>query len=249
MERIRQNTIAKNGNDFWYRQEFLCDWGQASSTSYYGEVMQRILERGQIGRFPLDPAYPVYTSWDLGMSDSTAIGFWQRIGLRTRFIDYHETHDIGLTQIVKYVLAKPYHYGWHFLPHDGSVRDSDAVQRIQKAQDAGLIDSSLLRRTGVEDGIELTVTGLDTTDFNEATTEGLRRKLILYKRKFNPLTGDYMGPEHKTESHAADQTRYAFTAIHQDFDERTGLYLYSPENAQTSYKSKLITQPPMYRSH
>lgn len=26
LERIRQDTIAKNGNDFWFRQEFLCDW-------------------------------------------------------------------------------------------------------------------------------------------------------------------------------------------------------------------------------
>ena len=247
LERIRQNTIAKNGNDFWYRQEFLCDWGQASSTSYYGEAMGLALERGQIGRFPYDPAHPVFTTWDYGMADQTAIGFWQYVKKRIRVIDYFETSEISLQRKVSYVLAKPYVYGWHWFPHDGSVRDSDSVARIEKAREHGLIDSSLLRREPVEDGIERAVTGIAHTDFNETTTEDLRRKLILYKRKFNPLTGDYMGPEHKTESHAADEHRYMYVAIEQDFDAQTGEFLYSPANAQATYQSNLIVQPKAYQ--
>ena len=248
LEDLRQECIAKNGNDFFWRQEYMCDWGQASSTSYYGNIMGIIGGRNQIGRFPYDPAFPVFTSWDLGMSDQTAVGFWQYIKKRARIIDYHETHDIGLGANVRFVLAKPYNFGWHWWPHDGSVRDSDAVQRIEKAREYGLIDSSLLRREPVEDGIERATQGLLTTDFNEATTEDLRRKLIIYKRKFNPLTGDYMGPEHKTESHAADQLRYMYTAIEQDFDAQTGAFLYAPGAAQSTYASNLVETPRAYQA-
>lgn len=248
LERIRQNTVARNGNDFWYRQEFLCDWGQASQTSYYGSALQIAEEQHLLGSFPYDPSYPVYTSWDLGTSDSTAITFFQYINKRPRIIDYYETHDIGYQPIVNFLSTKPYNMAWHFIPHDGSVREqSDAQARIEKLQDCGLINSSLLRRESKEDGIRMAVEGIRRTEVNQATTDELIRKLRLYKRKFNGLTGDYEGPEHKTESHAADSIRYMFTAIRQDFDEKTGAFLYAPENRQQTYRTKLVTIPGQYR--
>lgn len=249
LEEIRQDTIAKNGNDFWFKQEFLCDWGQASSTSYYGAVMSLLKESGRIGQYPYNPIFPVYTAWDLGMSDSTAIVFFQVYLGKPYIIDYHETHDIGSEAIVKFVLSKPYNYMWHFLPHDGSVRDSDTIRRIEKIRDYGLINSSLLRREPVDDGINRAVVSMANVTINEVTTEDLRRKLILYKRKFNPLTGDYMGPEHKTESHAADSIRYMFVAIEQDFDKETGAFLYAPDNLQTTYESDLVSTPGQYRGY
>ena len=91
------------------------------------------------------------------------------------------------------------------------------------------------------------VQGLGRTDFNAPTTEELRRKLMLYKRKFNPLTGDYLGPEHKTESHAADATRYMYTAIEQEFDAKTGAFLYAPDSASATYETDLISTPTQYQ--
>lgn len=247
LEDLRQETIAKNGNDFKFRQEYLCDWGQASSTSYYGAVLEALGKRGGIGIFPYAPEHPAYTAWDLGVSDSTAITFFQYIKKRPRIIDYYETHNIGYEPIVSFLATKPYNMAWHFIPHDGAVREaSDAGQRIYKLQDAGLLNSSLLTREGREDGIRRSVEQLIETEVNGATTEELRRKLMLYKRKFNPLTGDYLGPEHKTESHAADSVRGMFTAIDQYFDKKTGEFLYSPENSQDSYESDTISMPTAY---
>lgn len=77
LERIRQRTIAKYGNDFLYRQEYLCDWGQASSTSYYGIVLKKMEEHNRIGIHPYNPAFPVYDAWDLGIADQMAITFFQ----------------------------------------------------------------------------------------------------------------------------------------------------------------------------
>lgn len=251
LEDLRQETIAKNGNDFKWRQEYMCDWGQASSTSYYGMLLETMGHDGRIGSHPYNPLYPVYTAWDLGMSDSTAISFFQyfRIAgsMRMSIIDYMEVHDIGLEPIVKSVLAKPYNMAWHFLPHDGTVRDSDAQQRLHKAQDYGLVNSSTLVRESVEDGIQRMVALLPKSVINESTTIDMCRKLMLYKRKFNPLTGDYLGPEHKTESHAADSIRYIGTAIEQEFDPKTGEFYYSPANAQSSYETDELTILPSYQ--
>jgi phage terminase large subunit len=240
----------------------MCDWGQASSTSYYGMLLETMLENGMIGRHPHDIAHPVYTAWDLGMSDSTAVTFFQYYNKKLSIIDYFETHNIGLEPIVKQVMAKPYNMAWHFLPHDGTVRDSDAEQRLHKAQNYGLVNSSTLRREPREDGIQrvidgiqimedgkkkIVVGGLGNSTVNAATTEDMRRKLMLYKRKFNPLTGDYEGPEHKTESHAADSLRYVWVAIDQEFDPKTGEFYYSPANAQDSYEMDSLTIQPSYR--
>lgn len=248
LERIRQDAIAENGNDFFFRQEFLCDWGQASSTSYYGWALQKMTNDDRIGIFPHDPAYPVFTAWDLGTGDSTAITFWQMIGNRPRIIDFWETHDIGYKPMVAFLNTKPYNYMWHFLPHDAKVRDqSDAVERHQKLINLGLVNSSILRRGSVEDGIRDVVEGLERTTMNEPTTMVLQQKLKLYKRKFNGKTGDYEGPEHDTTSHAADSVRYMFAAIKQEFDEKTGAFLYAPANSQNTYESNLVSIPGAYR--
>lgn len=249
LEDLRQENIALYGNDFFWRQEYMCDWGQVSSSSYYGSVLQRLRDKEKIGTFPYDPAHPAYSAWDLGMSDSTAITMFQYIKKEVTIIDYFETHDIGNEPLVSFMKAKPYNFAWHFFPHDGVVRDSDAITRIQKIRDLGLINSSVLRREPVEEGIKRTVEGLAKTRFNEGTTEEQRRKLLLYKRKFNPITGDYLGPEHKTESHAADSTRYVYAAIEHTFNKETGEFLYSPATSKETYETDKINVAAYYRPY
>jgi hypothetical protein len=248
LEDLRQECIERNGNDFFWRQEYMCDWGQASSTSYYGAALMANAKLRNLGLFAYDPAFPAYTAWDLGTADSTAITFFQYIKKKPRIIDYHETHDIGYAPIVNFLGTKPYNMAWHFIPHDGSVRDqSDAIQRITKLEDLGLINASLLTRENKEDGIRRAVEQIIKTEINKGTTHELLRKLRLYKRKFNGLTGDYEGPEHKTESHAADSIRYMFTAIDQFFYKNTGEFMYSPDNQQLTYSSNLVATPGQYR--
>jgi hypothetical protein len=55
------------------------------------------------------------------------------------------------------------------------------------------------------------------------------RKLGIYKRKFNQFTGDYEGPEHKSESHYADAFRYVNAAIEQGFRPDGTPYMTIPD--------------------
>jgi phage terminase large subunit len=242
LEDIRQDYIAEYGNDFLFRQEFLCDWGQTSQTSYYGEILQILEKNKKIGSFPYDDKYPVYTAWDLGMADQTAVTFFQYFLVdnkpQVRIIDYYESNNLKSEAHVKFIQAKPYNYGWHFFPHDAKVRDSDAIERIEKIREHGLTNSSVLRREPKEDGIGRVATKLREAVIHAPMTINLVKKLKLFKRKFNGVTGDYEGPEHKTESHAADSTKYLFQAVEMEFDKENCELLYSQSGESDVYESE-----------
>lgn len=241
LERARQSVIVKYGNDFMFRQEYLLDEGAALATSYYGNQLSRMKDRGQIGNHPYVKEHPVYTSWDLGSgAGTTAIVFWQYYDKKLRIIDTHETHSIGDEAIVKFVLSKPYNYGWHFLPHDGSRADSDDIQRIVKFRGYGLINASLLIRKDKESGIRRVIDLLvnKKTTIHEPMCINAIDKWKLYKRQFNKFTGDYEGPEHKSESHISDGLRYVAEAIDQAFDKETGVSYYTYEDKSISTDSE-----------
>jgi len=243
MEVLRQDYIDEYGNDFLYRQEILLDWGQASTASYYGEIMSKKDKDGTIGEWAHNPAYPVFTAWDLGRSDSMVILFFQYFKGKVRIIDMYETHNFGLDSIIPVLQSKPYNYGWHWLPHDGTVASlNDNVQRIAYLHSKGINNASTLKREGVSIGIGRVKDWLPEALINDGMTSGLSRKLRIYKRKFNPTTGDYIGPDHKSESHIADCTRYLFAAVALFFNEK-GEFIYSPEDNQTEYASDLVTVP------
>lgn len=241
LEKTRQGYILRNGNDFKFRQEMLLDWGQSSTSSYYGEIMSKKDEDGTIGEWAYNPAYPVYTAWDLGRADTMVILFFQYFKGKVRIIDMYETQNFGLDSVIPLLQSKPYTYGWHWLPHDGTVASlNDNVSRIAYLHSKGITNASTLKREGVTIGIGRVKDWLPDTLINLGTTGPLSRKIRIYKRKINPLTGDYIGPDHKSESHIADALRYMFAALAIYWDEK-GEFLYSPENSQQEYASDLAT--------
>jgi len=243
LEKVRQDYIIQYGNDFKFRQEFLLDEGAALATSYYGNLLDTMAKDKRIGLHPYVPDYPVYTAWDLGMSDSTAVLFWQYNNKKLRIIDAYETHDVGDRGIVRFVQSKPYNYAWHFFPHDGAKRDSDAVTRIQKIRELGLLNSSLLVRHSREDGIEAVAELLHNknTTFHQPMTSWAVDKLIKYSRKYNALTGDYEGHDHKTESHIADAMRYIAESIRQGFSSTGEFYYANAGKEQSTHSEELVS--------
>lgn len=240
LEQFRSDDIAETGNDFNYRQEMLLDWGQTDQTSYYGEMLVAMEKDGRIGDHEYDPKHHVYTAIDLGGGpDSTAVTWFQYIDKQLNIIDYYETNNIGDETIVRLIQSKPYVYGWHFLPWDGTTKDSDRIQRLQKWRDYGLPNSSTLPKTGKEQGIAdvVGILNLPTTTFHKPFTERLIHQLKLYRRKFNEITGNYDGPEHKTASHGADSFRYVSQALKWGFDEE-GNCIYSSSAEMETYESE-----------
>lgn len=243
LEKTRQGYILRNGNDFKYKQEMLLDWGQSSSSHYYGEIMMKKEKDGTIGLYPFNPAYPVYTAWDIGRSDSMVIGFFQYFNGKPRLIDVYDQNGSSMRIAANFLRTKPYVYAWHFLPHDGTVASTnDNVKRIDVLHQEGITNVSTLKREGISIGIGYTEDWLPKLLMNKPTIGKVPQNLRLYKKKYNPNTGDYMGPEHSSASHTADMVRYLCTALQYYFNKK-GEFVLAPENAQTEYESDLVSVP------
>jgi hypothetical protein len=102
------------------RQEYLCDWSAALVGSVWGDLIEAHEKAGRIA--PFETEGEVFTSWDLGISDSTAIWFWRPSAEGIDFIDYYESHGKPLSHYYDALEQKPYAYARHWLPHDAQAR-------------------------------------------------------------------------------------------------------------------------------
>ena len=84
-----------------YMQEFECDWIANIEGAIYGDVISQMEDKKQIARVPYDPSLPVNTAWDLGVSDHTAIIFFQQNGAAINIIDYYEERGQGLPHYIE----------------------------------------------------------------------------------------------------------------------------------------------------
>ena len=87
--------------DDQYAQEFECSFDAAIVGAYYGKLMLRAEHDQRIAGVPYDPAALVWTAWDLGIRDATAIWFAQVIGREVRLIDYYEASGVDLGHYVQ----------------------------------------------------------------------------------------------------------------------------------------------------
>ena len=197
-----------------FKQEFECDWIANIEGAVYGEIVAEMENKRQLGRVPYDPALPVSTAWDLGVSDHTAIIFFQQLGSAINIIDYYEERGQGLPHYVDVVKSKDYIYGDHFAPHDIEVMEfSNGKTRREVAYQLG-IRFKVVPKIPLEDGIHATLMTLPKcwvdTDHCKKLIDALRhyhRKYIDKNRMFRSK------PVHDWSSHACDAMRYLCIGI------------------------------------
>lgn len=192
-----------------YDQEMECSFDAALTGAYYASEIQAAEEAGRVTSVPWEPVLPVNTAWDLGISDSMTIVFWQQTrGGEIRVIDYYEASGYGLDHYVKVLRDKPYTYGKHFAPHDIQVRElGTGKSRLEVAESLG-IRFDLAPNIGVEDGIGAVRMMLPKCWFDAAKTKPMLEALRLYQEKRDPKRNISLGPLHDWTSHAADCVRY-----------------------------------------
>lgn len=99
------------------KQEYLCDWTAALVGSVWGDLLDDVQRAGGMNHFDHD-FDNVFTAWDLGFTDSTAIWFFQVEDGGINVIDYYEDHGKPLSHYYDVIEKKPYRYVKHWLPHD-----------------------------------------------------------------------------------------------------------------------------------
>jgi phage terminase large subunit len=73
-----------------FKQEYYCSFDAAILGSIYGEWIEKAEAEGRVKLDIFDPELPVYTVWDLGYGDATAVWFYQLAYGEVRLIDYWE---------------------------------------------------------------------------------------------------------------------------------------------------------------
>lgn len=210
---VRRSELAalqREMSDALYQQEFMCSFNAALLGAIYGKEMNNLQAAGRFLPFDHDPAYPVYTSWDLGWADATSVVYWQIIGGEIRLIDYDEFTLTKLPDSIRAVLSKPYQYidGSHYGPHDLEVHElGSGRSRLEIAREHG-IDFVKVPNWSLEDGIEAVRSLLPRVYISSTKCERLLECFVNYVFEFDESARTFKTrPKHDWTSHAMDAVR------------------------------------------
>lgn len=223
-EDIEEERKSGMSEDY-IQQEFYCSFTLGVEGAYYAKYIQNARDEDRIGRVPYDRQSRVYTAWDIGYGDSTAIIFYQICGNEIHLIDYYENHGEGLPHYAKVLQDKPYIYGDHFAPHD---IDSHAFSSGLSAREVG--NSLGIRfiplptlKLSIENGIEALRGLFPRLWIDSDKCSRLIKCLENYRKEFDQNLNVYKSrPVHDWSSHGADAARYLAIAVKKFVDSPKG---------------------------
>lgn len=202
-----------------FRQEFLVSYDAAIIGSYYTKQIEDAERSGRVRTVDIDPALPVHSAWDLGISDSTAIWCFQVAGREIRVVDYHEAHGKALDYYADWLSERGYK-GTDYVPHDAKVRELGTGRtRVETLVSLGrkprvVPDHKLM------DGINAARQTLDRCWFDsERCADGIEA-LRNYRREWDQDKKVFKdAPRHDWASHPADAFRYMAMGYRELSDE------------------------------
>ena len=196
-----------------YEQEFECSFTAAVSGSYYGRLITKAEKDGRIGNVPIDDNVGVETWWDLGIGDSTAIWFAQRVGQEIHLVDYYETSGESLAHYADVLNEKNYSYTSHIAPHDIMARElGTGKSRLEVANELG-INFDIAPKLEVDHGIESVRNALPFCYFDREKCKVGLDALRQYRKQWDEKNQVFKNkPLHNWCSHAADSFRYGCVA-------------------------------------
>ena len=174
----------------------------------FAKEMQMAEFNNQITNVPYDPIKPVYTIWDLGWADSTAIWFVQFIGMEIRVLRYIEDSQKTISYYLAEIQKFGYVYDTHYLPHDAASRNLGTGKSIEEIVRATGMNVRVLDRVPIADSINAARTIFPRCYFDrQNTTDGLQC-LRHYRYEVDPDTKQFSRtPLHDQYSHGADAFR------------------------------------------
>ena len=197
------------------RQEFYCDFTAQIVGSYYGDLMQRLHDEGQVTDFEVQ-IDGVNTHWDLGISDSTAIWFWRsdKDG-NPEIIDYYEAAGMPISHYSKVLEARGYNYVRHWLPHDAQSRSLATGMSIMDQMRAEGLPVAISPKLSLIDGIQAARwTLMQPIKFHATNCAKGIAALEAYHREYDEFTKTFkQKPFHDWSSHGADAFRYLSLSI------------------------------------
>ena len=156
--------------------------------SFYSDLMSVALKEGRVECEDMyDNTIPVYTFWDLGVGNETAIWFVQFVGESIKLVDYYAESGQGMAALSRMLDEKPYTYNEHWLPHDARQRQQgetvttrlDTLRRLRPKDEVRVLVKHL-----IEDRIEAVRGLLGRCRFSVKCEDGVEC-LNKYHREIN----------------------------------------------------------------
>lgn len=153
IEEARMEYIITYGSDHGqalFQQEYECSFDAAVLGAYYAAELSKLEREGRLTRVPHDPNAKVYTAWDIGFSDDTAIWWYQVIRGEIHILEYYGINGKDPKHFFEHVMGREilndnwvldnkvpikwgavipellhrtaYNYGTHWLPHDAKAK-------------------------------------------------------------------------------------------------------------------------------
>lgn len=208
----------------------------ATSGSIYGKQLAQARQEGRIGKVPYDGSAPMYAAMDLGVSDSTAICFFQPVGKEIHFVDFYESSGEDLAHYINVLSNKPWEYRQIFLPHDARARElQSGITREEFFREHGYNNVTVLRPSKLilgQDDINMTARPkFSRCWFDEEKCARLLECLGAYCYDYderNKILKDR--PRHDWSSHAADAFMYSLIAETEQIEVQTQIHfkVYTP---------------------
>lgn len=209
-----------------YAQEFECSFDAAIKGAVYGKHMSDAETDKRICGVPYDPSTLVYTAWDLGIGDPTAVWFAQQVGKEVRLIDYYESSGVDIAHYAGLVKSKSYNYGGHILPHDAEPKQLTSNKSVKDVLSGlGIEPITVLPAHRIEDGINAARLLIPMCWFDSKKCERGIEALKLYRYEYDEKIGTLKNrPVHDWTSHAADAFRYLAEGLGQGVSHSTAFH-------------------------
>jgi phage terminase large subunit len=191
------------------QQEYFCSFDVGTVGTIFAKEISKLEEQGKITSVPYDPNFPVETSWDLGVRDSTAIWFFQRVGAEIRVIDYYENRGEGLPHYVNEINKRNYAYARHIGPHDLEQREWGAGMSKRLIAELHGIVFEVAPKLRLEDQINASRGLLPRCVFDKVKTESGLDALKNYKYEYDEDKRVFGSkPVHDWASHGSSAFNY-----------------------------------------
>jgi phage terminase large subunit len=234
--RLEMNVMRQASEDK-YLEVWEGNTKQVLEGAIYAEELRQVIKDQRRGSVRYDPSKPVYTFWDLGHSDKTAIWFIQRVGLEYNVINFYQNNLKKIGHYIEHMQSLGYVYGTAYQPHDADNETLASRSIASLTRAAGFKVIVVPRPAKKVLGINAVRTVLPLCNFDEENTSEGWQCLARYAYKVDEETGVFSRePEHDTPySHGADAFQTFALSLKTEQDTK---------KAKTKEKVSLLPQRP-----
>lgn len=237
---LRQEmNVLKAANEARYLEVWEGHTKQVIDGAIYAEELLQVLKDKRKGKVPYDSSRPVYTFWDLGHSDKTAIWFIQRVGLEYNVINFYQNNLKKLAHYLEHLQSLKYVYGTIYMPHDADSETLASRSIAKMTREAGYTVKVVQRPARKILGINASRTIFPLCNFDEENTSEGWQCLSRYAYKVDEDKGTFSRePDHDTPwSHGADAWQTFALSLKSEQDAK------KPKSNRTSERILPMNRP------